>query len=56
VGVFVAPDLGILARCAMTVYYVPHVALGAELSTNFDERTNIVSYRQFFAPLAACWR
>jgi glycoside/pentoside/hexuronide:cation symporter, GPH family len=37
-----------LARGAMTLYYVPHVALGAELSTNFEERTNIVGYRQFF--------
>ena len=27
---------------------MPHVALGAELSTNFDEQTNIVGYRQFF--------
>ncbi len=38
----------VLARGAMTLYYVPHVALGAELSSNFEERTNIVGYRQFF--------
>jgi glycoside/pentoside/hexuronide:cation symporter, GPH family len=38
----------VLARGAMTLYYVPHVALGAELSTDFVERTTIVGYRQFF--------
>ena len=35
----------VLVRCAMTVYYVPHVALGAELTTNFNERTTVVGYR-----------
>jgi glycoside/pentoside/hexuronide:cation symporter, GPH family len=38
----------VLARGAMTLYYVPHQALGAELSTDFVERTRIVGYRQFF--------
>lgn len=38
----------VLVRGAMTLYYVPHVALGAELTTNFDERTTVVGYRQFF--------
>ena len=38
----------VLARGAMTLYYVPHVALGAELSHDFVERTTIVGYRQFF--------
>ncbi len=38
----------VLVRGAMTLYYVPHVALGAELTTNFHERTAVVGYRQFF--------
>ena len=38
----------VLARGAMTLYYVPHVALGAELSNDFVERTTIVGFRQFF--------
>ena len=38
----------ILTRAAMTLYHVPHLALGAEMSENFAERTKIVAYRQFF--------
>lgn len=32
----------------MTLYQVPHLALGAEMTENFHERTRIVAYRQFF--------
>ena len=39
----------ILTRAAMTLYYVPHVALGAELSEDYEERTSIVSYRTAFS-------
>jgi len=39
----------ILTRTAMTVYHVPHIALGAELTTNFEERTTVVAFRQFFS-------
>ena len=39
----------ILTRGAMTLYHVPHLALGAELTENFAERTSIVAYRQAFA-------
>lgn len=39
----------VLTRGAMTLYHVPHIALGAELSTNFHERTTVVAYRQFFS-------
>ncbi|MFU8814494.1 MAG: MFS transporter [Pseudomonadales bacterium] len=39
----------VLTRAAMTLYHVPHIALGAELSTNFEERTTVVAYRQFFS-------
>ncbi len=39
----------VLTRAAMTLYHVPHIALGAELSTNFEERTTVVAFRQFFS-------
>ena len=38
----------ILARLAMTLYHVPHLALGAELTSDYDERTAVVAYRNFF--------
>ncbi|MEZ5598843.1 MAG: MFS transporter [Pseudomonadales bacterium] len=38
----------VLTRGAMTLYYVPHMALGAELSTDYDERTVLVALRHFF--------
>ena len=41
----------ILTRGAMTLYHVPHLALGAEMTENFNERNRIVAYRQFFAAL-----
>ena len=34
----------------MTLYHVPHLALGAELS-DYAERTSIVSYRMLFGVL-----
>ena len=37
----------VLTRGAMTLYHVPHIALGAELSEDYDERTQVVSYRYF---------
>ena len=46
-----------LTRAAMTLYHVPHLALGAEMTENFNERTRVVAYRQFFgtAGSAAAW-
>jgi len=38
-----------LTRGAMTLFHVPHIALGAELSTDFQERTTIVGFRQFLS-------
>lgn len=35
-------------RAAMTLYGVPHMALGAELSTDYAERTSVVAYRNAF--------
>ena len=37
-----------LTRAAMTLYHVPHLAMGAEMTENFNERTRIVAFRQFF--------
>lgn len=39
----------ILTRLLLTVFFVPHLALGAELSSNYEQRNQIVAYRQFFA-------
>ena len=38
-------------RLGLTVYGVPYYSLGAELSTNYNERTNIISVREFFNSL-----
>ncbi|MGE0625336.1 MAG: MFS transporter [Pseudomonadales bacterium] len=39
----------VLTRGAMTLYHVPHIALGAELTDDFEERTTVVAFRQFFS-------
>ncbi|HMI91466.1 MAG TPA: MFS transporter [Polyangiales bacterium] len=39
----------ILQRQAMTLYQVPHLALGAELSTDYRERSIVMSYNTIFA-------
>ncbi len=61
IGLFSPPELGEFAlflwltvfsvgtRAMMTLYYVPHVSLGAELSEDFNERTEVVAYRYFFS-------
>ena len=38
----------VLTRGAMTLYHVPHMALGAELSSDYEERTVLVALRHFF--------
>ncbi len=35
----------LLVRGSMTLYHVPHMALGAELSEDYHERTTIVAFR-----------
>jgi len=42
----------ILTRGAMTLFHVPHMALGAELSDDFDERTRVVTARSLLAVVA----
>jgi len=38
-----------VARTMMSLYHVPHIALGAEMTTNIDDRSALVAYRQFFS-------
>lgn len=45
--------MAVATRAAMTLYHVPHIALGAELSEVFEERTVIVAFRQFFGYVGA---
>ncbi len=37
----------VLVRSSMTLYHVPHMALGAELSDDYAERTSVVQWRTF---------
>jgi len=41
----------VLVRGAMTLYHVPHLALGAEMTTDYQERTSVVAYRTMFGML-----
>ncbi len=38
-----------LTRTSMSLYHVPHIAMGAELSDDFVERSSVVGYRTFFS-------
>jgi GPH family glycoside/pentoside/hexuronide:cation symporter len=58
----VSSDLGLfvwlviftnLSRTSMTLYHVPHIALGAEMTDDFAERSSVVGFRQFFATFGA---
>lgn len=42
----------VLTRQAMTFYHVPHMALGAELTNDYQERTTVVAYRTAYGLLA----
>ena len=37
-----------LARVAITLFYIPNIAMGAELSEDYYERSSVVGYRTFF--------
>jgi len=43
----------ILVRLSLTLFQVPAMSLGAELSTDYEERTSITSYRIMFGSLIA---
>jgi GPH family glycoside/pentoside/hexuronide:cation symporter len=38
----------IALRTFMTIYHVPHLALGGELSSDYNERSKVMSYNNFF--------
>lgn len=38
----------LVVRLGLTIYDVPYRSLGAELSTDYNERTSIVAWREFF--------
>jgi glycoside/pentoside/hexuronide:cation symporter, GPH family len=42
-----------LTRLALTLFYVPHAALGAEITDDYAERSSIAGYRVFFTYLGA---
>lgn len=47
-----------LSRLMQSLYFVPHMALGAELSADFDERVSVSTYRTLFSFLgrmASLW-
>ncbi len=43
----------ILTRGSMTLYGVPHISLGAEMTSDYNERTSIVVWRQMFGYVTA---
>ncbi len=42
-------SMAVSTRAAMTLFHVPHMALGAELSADFDERNRVVAARSLAA-------
>lgn len=40
--------VAVIIRSFITMYEIPSSALAAELTTNYDERTKVLSYRYFF--------
>ncbi len=40
--------MSILYFCCTTVYCVPYIGFGYELSSDYDERTRLMAYRMFF--------
>ncbi len=42
-------SLTVLTRASMTLFHVPHLALGAELTTDYEERSGIVTLQMLFA-------
>jgi Na+/melibiose symporter-like transporter len=37
-----------LTRTFMTIFHIPHIAMGAELTEDYDDRSSVVGYRTFF--------
>lgn len=54
IGLFLwLTTFSILVRLALTLFIVPHMSLGAEMTTNYDERTSVTAYRIVFAAFLA---
>jgi Na+/melibiose symporter-like transporter len=66
VGLFCPPDglsqnglfawlatFAVLERLALTVYNIPHLALGAEMATDYNERSTLFAFSSFFAWILA---
>ena len=45
--------LMLILRVCMSLYYLPYLAIGAEISDDYYERSSIVGYRLFFWSLSA---
>ncbi len=45
--------MAILVRASMTFYHIPHLALGAELSSHYEERTKVFTYSTMFGFVGA---
>lgn len=45
--------MAVASRASLTLYHVPHLALGAELTDDYVERTVITGYRSFFGIVGA---
>ncbi|MEH6611671.1 MAG: MFS transporter [Halioglobus sp.] len=43
----------ILVRLAITLFFVPHLSLGAELVSDYHQKTSLIGYRIFFAYFGA---
>ena len=41
----------VLARLFLTLYHIPHMALGAEMARDYTDRTRVFSYSQLFGTL-----
>jgi len=44
----------VLMRISSTLFAVPHLAMGAELSDDYIERTRVMSYNNVFTYIARC--
>jgi Na+/melibiose symporter-like transporter len=43
----------VLVRCSMTFYHVPHLALGAELTEDYSQRSTLYSFNTLFGAMGS---
>jgi Na+/melibiose symporter-like transporter len=41
----------VMVRTAMTAYFIPHLALGAEMASNYDDRSSVFAFSTIFGYL-----